>query len=874
MISFMTESEYFKVKSYGLYKGDKAVLDTSLLQNGDKLRMKVSFTNPQLEKFVVLSVRMFCGGKQTELKAQGQIIFPLDIDYDLFTDEFEVVRTEEPLEIKLSLTRSYDNITDEEEWNFLKGRYIEEASHIDVKVKDLPEIYPEDSSINPTDYLGEYTSAKKLFSGMICFAQDSDGVWIKNAKYKMSGRMLSSDNGYIVPTSIAKLLSGLDFGEGEYVTVRELAEKMGYSCFESNKGLAVVSRQKYDFDCDIYLDRIRLMVRYIAFSRPKAITFERLFDKEKSRSKRIITEESIQKALRLAKTNPKAKKISEMLIQKAEEYFKKEIIQGYEHEGTGVVQIEEYEALMSLYWAYRLTDDRKYADKFKAHIFNMISMPHWNGPFFYLRTSLAMIDCALFYDLFYDELTEEEKEAIGKAIVEKGFMPAKKLYYGGGDPIDWPWPVRRTNWNIVCNSGVVFAAAALYGEYETALCGDMLEKSIQSLEAALIYFAPGGGWFEGASYAGFSGNYIIRACQALEAVFGTCFDLDNAPGEMKSRYLQFYLSANDGKFAVMDTGRGVRLDSSYTQWYAKKQADPSINPLRYLQITREGGGDPSIWDLLWFDENGLEIADIPRDVYYENMEVAMSRSDWTKKGSFLGVAAGDNSAEHAHLDIGTFDFESKGVHFAVDMGLDVESYRVHSYHLLGTIRENYYVVRAEGHNVYVVNPDDKKDQYLFAKTKITPLHSSDDRVVYMVDMKNAYPTKLSMANRYYDLHKGRQVLTVQDEIYSYKENDEFYWFWHTEADVEKVSENEVVLTRKGEKIRVHFDSTVPFDITTSITKPLPTTPSPESELIGIECNLITAHFYSKGEKLIFRATATPFDDEKFTDIVPADKWEL
>ena len=102
-----------------------------------------------------------------------------------------------------------------------------------------------------------------------------------------------------------------------------------------------------------------------------------------------------------------------------------------------------------------------------------------------------------------------------------------------------------------------------------------------------------------------------------------------------------------------------------------------------------------------------KAAGLPLDKYFRGAEVAVLRSDWDNpKALFVGFKAGDNKANHSHLDLGSFVFDAAGARWAMDLGAD--DYNLPGY--FGAQRWNYYRLRAEGQNTLVINPDRGPDQ--------------------------------------------------------------------------------------------------------------------------------------------------------------------
>src|SRR6185436_3671178 len=104
------------------------------------------------------------------------------------------------------------------------------------------------------------------------------------------------------------------------------------------------------------------------------------------------------------------------------------------------------------------------------------------------------------------------------------------------------------------------------------------------------------------------------------------------------------------------------------------------------------------------------------------------------KSIFAAFKAGDNQANHSHLDLGSFVLDALGVRWAVDLGAD--NYNLPGY--FGEQRWNYYRLRAEGQNTLVINPGAGPDQDSSAASRIVRFEMSDERSFAIADLTPAY----------------------------------------------------------------------------------------------------------------------------------------
>jgi hypothetical protein len=195
-------------------------------------------------------------------------------------------------------------------------------------------------------------------------------------------------------------------------------------------------------------------------------------------------------------------------------------------------------------------------------------------------------------------------------------------------------------------------------------------------------------------------------------------------------------------------------------------------------------------------------------------------------------------------------------------------------------KEKAYPCRAEGANVWVVNPDETVGQSLAGYGDLEMVQSKPDGVIYTLDLTSAYANQVESALRGYMLSNNRKVFTVQDEIKPITGSNDFYWFWHTRADIDiNQAEKKATLTMDGETVTLYFDSNVDFTISKQdkLTS-LPNSPVVDGQLqkpYAQAMHKIVIEFASNGEPVTFRAVAVP-NGQIYTkgELMPVSEWAI
>jgi len=413
--------------------------------------------------------------------------------------------------------------------------------------------------------------------------------------------------------------------------------------------------------------------------------------------------------------------------------------------------------------------------------------PGWN-PSHYLDTAEMTHAFAIGYDWLFDSLSQDEKNWIKKAIIEKGLNTALTLYKEGG----W-WTKSTHNWNQVCNGGIGIGALAI-GDEEPELAKMILDYAFKSLPLALNSYAPDGGWNEGPGYWHYATRYTVYFLAALDTALGTDFGFSEYEGlDNAGTFRIHFVSPLDLTFNYADSSN--RAGSAHEMfWLAKRYNKPA-----YAWHQRERLSRPSALDLVWYTPEGNNPAkeNIPLDAYYRGIEVAFLRSAWNDPNAiFVGFKGGDNKANHSHLDLGNFVLDAEGVRWVVDLGSD--NYNLPRYFDTKKTRWTYYRLRTESHNTLTLN---HLNQDRLAEAPIIKFHSTPERTHAVTDLTAAYKG-VNHVKRGIALIDRRYVL-IQDEIDAI-EPIEIEWSLMTAAAI-SIDGKTALLKQKGKVLqaRIH-----------------------------------------------------------------------
>lgn len=516
---------------------------------------------------------------------------------------------------------------------------------------------------------------------------------------------------------------------------------------------------------------------------------------------------------------------------------------------------------------YNVSGEERFAERAWKELLAASQFPDWN-PTHFLDVGEMTYAFAIGYDWLFNYWNKDQKKIIKSAIMEKGLSHALLAYQGlATQGTSW-WAKVSHNWNQVCNGGIGVGALAI-AEEEPKMSNEILKYVVEYLPLAMHHFAPDGAWNEGPGYWGYATRYNVAILAAMQSALGKDFGLSDIEGFSKTGLFPLYLNSPINRsFNYADGGDGA-IKGAQLYWFAKRFNQPEV--AQYLR----GFNTSDPFALLWYDAALLKSSpQLPPDGYFRIAEVASMRSRWNDpNATFISFKAGDNKANHSHLDLGSFILDAMGERWIVDLGAD--NYNMPGYFntAVGGKRWEYYRNRAEAHNTLVINPGKYEDQDPKAATKITAFKSSNDAAYAVMDLTPAYAARSTSVKRGIALVKKSGAVIIEDEISNPAPSD-IYWFAHTKAEI-SLSGNKktATFTQNGKKYTATLKAPAGAVFSIMPAAPLPSSPNPSEDNPNTGISKLSVHLPATTQTRIVvvfhpggKAAGGAFTQ-------PLDKWE-
>lgn len=329
----------------------------------------------------------------------------------------------------------------------------------------------------------------------------------------------------------------------------------------------------------------------------------------------------------------------------------------------------------TLSMAYRLTADKRYAERCAEEMKAVAGFSDWN-PSHFLDVAEMTLAISIGYDWLYAVLTPDDRKIIEEAILTKGLQAGQKTT---------GWVGARNNWGQVCHAGMMSGALATR-TINPALAEATIKRAIEKLPLSMAALAPKGSYPEGPGYWAYGIEFNVLAVAMLEHAEKTDHGLLKLPGfTATAEYPDLVTGPSGLPFNYADCGAGGRGSSCATWWFAKRLNRPDL-----LDYSEDAGfrrycaqrSKPSAYSsgdrlfafsLLWnVPSSNKSEKKTPLNWSSEGpIPITIQRTSWNNdEAVFFGLKAGAASGPHGHMDAGSFVYDALGVRWAHDLGME------------------------------------------------------------------------------------------------------------------------------------------------------------------------------------------------------------
>jgi len=541
----------------------------------------------------------------------------------------------------------------------------------------------------------------------------------------------------------------------------------------------------------------------------------------------LLTDDQLAADIAAAATDPFRAKLHGRIIAHAEELLSAPPIV---HHLIGPRLLEQSRAavdhIMTCALAYRLTGDARFADRAKRDMLTVAAFPDWN-PSHFLDVAEMSFAVGIGYDWLYRQLTPAERLTIKQALLDKALIFAATTY--GPNPEKDPrlyWVKAETNWNQVCNGGLLTAALAI-GEDNPELARLVVNGARASLPRIMARYQPDGAYPEGPGYWTYGTTYNVVILAELEGVLGTDFGLGAAPDFDRTALYRLAVQGPVGPvFNYADSHLNYEPTPAFA-WLAERYHHPAALAESRVLLAAEIG-QKQIKDrffalnAIWYPnpvvQNSVGSTEpVPLDLHFHGAaDIAILRSAWDDPHAiFVGFKAGDNAANHSHLDLGAFVLDAAGVRWAEYLGAD--NYDLPDY--FGKKRWTYY--RLNNHSQNTITPGDLL-QDPRAVAPIVAFSDAPERAFAVADLTAAYPGTAKRILRGVALLDRARVL-VQDDLSGLRSGAPLHWGMVTEGKITLSADGRTAtLTQHGRTLLAAI--LAPDDAVFQVTSTRPPTP--------------------------------------------------
>lgn len=476
---------------------------------------------------------------------------------------------------------------------------------------------------------------------------------------------------------------------------------------------------------------------------------------------------------------------------------------------------EQVYRMVNLALAYRLSGDRRFAEKAEKELVHVCNFPDWD-PIHYLDVAEMTTAVAIGYDWLYDVLAPSTRQLVVHSIKTKALdLVVEEYNTGNADS----WAKRETNWNVVCNTGMVLGALAIEEHYPE-LAKHIIGEAVRYIPNCLKHFAPDGVCYEGPAYWGYTNMYLSLLLKALNDNFGGDFGLSEMVGVDKSVLYYMHSTSPSGKiFNFANSGSTAPTAEPIYFYFSRAFNQPEVATF-YRDVLSKTVHEGNYFrfyflSIPWYDTASSTADALPKLKVYEGINdiVVFNGNRNIPNSLYLIAKTGDPDMAHQQLDIGTFIVEMNGIRWTDDLGTD--NYNLPGFwdYKPGGQRWTYFRNSNFSHNTLSI---DHKLQNSAGTGEIDRLDDRAAQPFVTMNMSTAYAGQSRFVYRTFRMLDDTRIL-VTDSVGLQSPSQSVQWSVITSADVE-CKGNTAVLRKDGKSFSLKIASPTNASFTTKAAK--------------------------------------------------------
>lgn len=322
-----------------------------------------------------------------------------------------------------------------------------------------------------------------------------------------------------------------------------------------------------------------------------------------------------------------------------------------------------------------------------------------------------------------------------------------------------------------------FVAAAVFLKKSPARAAALAKESLQSIQPALALITTDGGTREGPGYW----TYQSRAIAVLYSTLRNTYASLPVAMPSLSQVSGYALNSTgpDGRPTPFADAQPTELSPLMPAWDAYVRNDAGVSAWVAERLKQK----PDAYLMWWTPKPGVVPA--KKSALFPHTGFAALHLP----GSTATLKGGNNSANHAHLDLGTVSLYRKGVQWSVDPGGPTTG--LPGYYSEPT-RWTYWKPGTSAHSTLMLKGTNQPT------TAVAPVTSASASTA-SVDLRQAFPGA-SLATR--SVTHGTTATAFKDAVRMAQPTD-LVWQWLTDAAV-SLGTDRAVLRRDGQSLVLRF----------------------------------------------------------------------